>query len=137
LYDVEHIIKDIESKKQYFVRSGVAKEYVAPRTPTEEALATIWKKILKINQIGIYDNFFDLGGHSLLAVISRVRDLFNVELSMVSFFDTLTVAGISKAIEKSKIEQSELGEILEVLNELDSLSDNEINMLFVEVGGIS
>jgi hypothetical protein len=40
--------------------------YVAPRNPTEQALATIWKEVLAIDKVGVADNFFDLGGHSLL-----------------------------------------------------------------------
>lgn len=37
-----------------------------PPTATEEVLADIWTKLLKIQNIGIHDDFFDLGGHSLL-----------------------------------------------------------------------
>jgi acyl carrier protein len=42
-------------------------DYVAPRTPTEEILAGIWREALGVDEIGPHDNFFDLGGHSLLA----------------------------------------------------------------------
>src|SRR5581483_3654400 len=49
-------------------RSGIKKEYVAPRTQTEAALATIWGELLGIERVGIHDNFFDLGGNSLLII---------------------------------------------------------------------
>ncbi|MCX2765222.1 hypothetical protein OQJ66_20745, partial [Aquimarina muelleri] len=37
------------------------KEYVAPRTQTELRLVAIWQELLGVEQIGIYDNFFELG----------------------------------------------------------------------------
>jgi acyl-coenzyme A synthetase/AMP-(fatty) acid ligase len=75
--------------------------YVAPRTPVEEALAGIWCQVLNLKQLGIHDNFFELGGHSLLAiqVISRVRNVSQLEITLGAFFETPTIAGLAGQIE--------------------------------------
>jgi acyl carrier protein len=75
--------------------------YVAPRTPTEEALAAVWAELLGRSPIGVHDDFFHLGGHSLLAarVVSRVREAFRVELPLASFFEGSTLAELAETIE--------------------------------------
>ncbi len=72
-----------------------------PRTATEELLAGIWCRCLRVDQVGIHDNFFELGGHSLLAtqVISRIRSLFGVELPILTLFDRPTVAQLAKRLD--------------------------------------
>src|SRR5262249_41145483 len=62
-------------------------EYIAPRTPIEEALSDIWCEVLGLKQVGVRDNFFELGGHSLPAmrVVSRISKLFAVDLSLRNF----------------------------------------------------
>ena len=76
-------------------------EYVAPRTPIEEMLAGIWAEVLQLERISIHDNFFDLGGHSLLVtqVLSRVRDAFNTQLPLRSFFDARSLKDLAASIE--------------------------------------
>ena len=61
-----------------------AREYVAPRTETEKALADIWAKLLKVERIGIHDDFFDLGGHSLMAMraVSQIGEMYEVNLPL-------------------------------------------------------
>lgn len=65
-----------------------AATFVAPETPTERALADLWQETLRIDRIGVNDNFFESGGHSLLAMqlVRRIRDRFGVELPLQSLF---------------------------------------------------
>ncbi|GLW14755.1 non-ribosomal peptide synthetase [Streptomyces sp. NBRC 13847] len=42
--------------------------YVAPRTATERALAAVWAEVLRVERVGLEDNFFTLGGDSILSI---------------------------------------------------------------------
>ena len=77
---------------------------LAPRTATEELLAGIWAEVLKRDEPGIRDNFFDLGGHSLLAtqVISRIREVFGLEVPLRQLFEGPTVEAMAEAIEAAR-----------------------------------
>ncbi|HSG38504.1 MAG TPA: amino acid adenylation domain-containing protein, partial [Thermoanaerobaculia bacterium] len=76
----------------------------SPRTPTEELVAGLWSEILGRERIGRTDNFFDLGGHSLLVtrVLSRVREVFQVELQIRDLFELPTIVELSSAIEEAR-----------------------------------
>jgi acyl carrier protein len=84
--------------------------FVAARTHVEEALVKLWAQVLGLNRLGIHDNFFALGGHSLLAtqVISRLRDLFRVEVPLRRFFEAPTIAELAVALEQAHESKSEL-----------------------------
>ncbi|WP_414588179.1 amino acid adenylation domain-containing protein, partial [Scytonema sp. PCC 10023] len=75
-------------------------DFVAPRTPIEEMLASIWASLLQVERVGIHDNFFELGGHSLLAtqLMSRLQKTFAVELPLRSLFELPTVAALAESI---------------------------------------
>ena len=75
--------------------------YVEPRTLVEEELVKIIAPLLKVDRVGVNDNFFLLGGHSLLGtqVIARVSENFGVELTLLRLFDHPTVAEMSAEIE--------------------------------------
>ncbi|HLF25329.1 MAG TPA: amino acid adenylation domain-containing protein [Anaerolineae bacterium] len=51
--------------------------YAAPTTEMEKLVAGVWQDVLQLDQVGLYDNFFDLGGHSLASVqvVSRLEQL--------------------------------------------------------------
>jgi amino acid adenylation domain-containing protein len=82
--------------------------YTAPRTPTEAALAEIWANVLRLDQVGIHDNFFSLGGHSLLAtqLITRIRTVLNCELPLRALFEAPEVAGLAHKIELARQQQT-------------------------------
>jgi amino acid adenylation domain-containing protein len=110
--------------------------FIAPRTPVEEIMAEIWVEVLKLNTIGIHDNFFDLGGHSLLAtqVISRARRQFQVELPLRVLFEHPTVMELAQRVEEARsaqIRSSDVGPrgMEQILADLNSLSDEEAQSL--------
>ncbi|HEY8023894.1 MAG TPA: amino acid adenylation domain-containing protein, partial [Burkholderiaceae bacterium] len=72
--------------------------FVAPRTPVEESIAGIWAQVLKLDQIGVFDDFFTLGGHSLLAItlIERMRRA-GLPVDIKTFFIEPTVAALAAA----------------------------------------
>jgi amino acid adenylation domain-containing protein/non-ribosomal peptide synthase protein (TIGR01720 family) len=72
-----------------------------PASPVEAMIAQIWRELLGVEQAGRLDNFFELGGHSLLAAraVSRMRDLFGVELPLIALFDAPTPDGLARAVE--------------------------------------
>ena len=81
-------------------RSGA--EFVAPRNDTEKKIASVWRHVLKVEQIGVHDNFFDLGGHSLAAmqVISRLHMALSATLKVTQMFDRPTIASLAEAIDR-------------------------------------
>lgn len=77
--------------------------YVGPRTPIEEKLVSIWGQVLGLDleQISIYDNFFEMGGHSLIATqfVSRMREIFKIELPLRYVFEATTIAELASRVE--------------------------------------
>jgi len=112
-------------------------EFVAPRTAVEEVIAGVWKDILKLERVGVFDNFFDLGGHSLLAIqiISRMLEFFRdalpketikIEDALVhAFFEISTIAGLAEALQNVG-DPIIIEKTAQVLLKLAQLSDDQV-----------
>jgi amino acid adenylation domain-containing protein len=84
--------------------AGIKVQYAGPQTEMESILCGIWAEVLRVERVGVLDNFFDLGGNSLSAfrVISRLRRALDIEMPLLSLFETGTISEFAKRIEDSK-----------------------------------
>jgi acyl carrier protein len=131
LYDTQQILEAICVQQQR-PRPQLDTPFLAPRTPTEKTLAAILQSLLRVEQIGVNDNFFQIGGHSLLATqfVARVQEAFQVEVPLPVLFEgSPSVASLAEAIEHYQIEQASPDEVATYMRELEGLSDAEIEAL--------
>ena len=84
----------------------VGDEYVAPQSQIEQELASIWSEVLKIEKIGIYDNFFRIGGDSIVSIqmVSKARSR-GIFISVKDVFTHPTISGLASV---SKTQESSL-----------------------------
>ncbi|MGW7066914.1 amino acid adenylation domain-containing protein [Streptomyces sp. NPDC054855] len=76
---------------------------VPPRTPTEEAIAALWRTVLRQERVSIRDNFFAVGGHSLTAVnlVGRINRELGSSLPLQVLFDAPTIAGLARLVDRA------------------------------------
>ncbi len=84
-------------------RVAEARAFVEARTPVEEALAALWRRVLRVERVGVHDRFLDLGGDSLLAgtLLARVREALDVSIPLWAFFGAPTVAEQARRVEEA------------------------------------
>ncbi|OUS25459.1 hypothetical protein A9Q99_21270 [Gammaproteobacteria bacterium 45_16_T64] len=87
---------------------AAADNFVAPSSDDEIQVHSIWKEVLGIDVISTHANFFEIGGHSLLAtqVISRIRNILNLELSLKTLFEYPTIQLLSSQVKSARESQS-------------------------------
>ena len=112
-------------------RSGVDAPYLAPRTPTEEVIAGIWRDVLGVSRLGVEDDFFELGGHSLTAtqVLSRVREIFEIELPLRTIFESPTPAAFAEALAVAVGDREAVEETARWVVRLAAMSEHEVERL--------
>lgn len=114
----------VEKSKNNFteathLRPSLKTVYVAPSNEIERRITDIYQELLGIARVGINDSFFDLGGNSLIGIqlISRLRQDFQIELSIPSLFQSPSVAELALIVEEI------------IIGELEELTENEAQEL--------
>ncbi|HEX2210447.1 MAG TPA: phosphopantetheine-binding protein, partial [Longimicrobium sp.] len=110
-------------------------DFIAPRTPVEEALAEIWADVLGVERVGVHDDFFALGGHSLMAtrLVWRIRESLDGDVDLVSLFETPSIAGLAPRL-VPRLDRAAPAAAAPVaadrlLDMLDDLSEDELDRL--------
>jgi amino acid adenylation domain-containing protein/non-ribosomal peptide synthase protein (TIGR01720 family) len=93
-------------------RADVGEAYVAPSTPAEAALARVWADVLRVERVGIHDNFFSLGGDSILSiqVIARAADA-GVRVTPRDLFAHQTIAELAAVVGHARAAVAEQGAV--------------------------
>jgi acyl carrier protein len=112
-------------------RPELETDFIAPRTAAEDVVAEIWKRTLGVDRVGVRDNFFELGGHSLLAtrVVSRLREVFQVELPLRSLFERPTIEGQVEVMAEIWNDREIVEEIARTMKEIEGVSADEVEEL--------
>jgi non-ribosomal peptide synthetase component F/acyl carrier protein len=113
---------DLGALPEFETEGAPADNYVAPRTPMERQLTEMLTELLAVERVGIHDSFFELGGFSLLAtrLTSRIREIFDVELSLRDVFESLTVDRLAQLVLRIQGEQSGTENLEALLMEIGS-----------------
>jgi amino acid adenylation domain-containing protein len=98
---------------------ALTNNHVQPQTELQKRVERIWNEVLHVEDIGIHDNFFQLGGHSLLAaqVMTRINNVFRLELPLTTLFDVPTIAGLAGYVEQVLGDDTELEALMELLQD--------------------
>jgi len=91
-------------------RASLRNVYVAPANDTEQTISRIWWELLGLENLGVHDSFLEVGGDSLLAVqmLTRLRQVFEIELPLHVIFERPTVAAIAEAVSAATRENESL-----------------------------
>ena len=106
LYAPEQILQQIESQQRQQKTSRATylqQSLVAPRTETEQVLAALWAKLLRIEAVGITDDYFELGGTSLLAVelFTQIEKLFGKKLPLTTIVEAPKIEQLAHLLDQS------------------------------------
>lgn len=110
------------------ISRAVAEPLVKARNAVERVLLSFWRDALKIDSVGIHDDFTDLGGDSLLGaqIAARVNDVFPLATPLAGLFQAPTVARLAEWLTEHEAEPGQTEKIATILLRIDAMSDAEI-----------
>ena len=79
-------------------RPSQEQEYVGPRDQLEHLLVDLWQPVVRLNQLGIHDNFFEVGGDSIrgAVLINSLQKLIGEHIHVITIFEAPTVAQMAE-----------------------------------------
>ena len=99
-------------------------EYIAPQSDLEQQIAAIWADVLKLERVGLSENFFQLGGHSLLATqaVARLQMELGADTPLALIFQTDNLRDYAAAVTAAITEcTADLDEFHDFMNELEAV----------------
>jgi acyl carrier protein len=126
LNNIQKIAEEVNSQTTFQVLEDHS--HIPPTTPIEIRLEEIWSEYLKLNHIGINDDFFTLGGTSILLmrILSKVKKEFQVEITVKIAFDgDFTITKLSKEIVCQKLKNIDIDQLKQKMKSIESLPENQ------------
>jgi amino acid adenylation domain-containing protein len=107
-------------------RPDLKSAFVAPRDDLEHVLARWFAEVLRVEKVGIADNFFDLGGDSLMAtrIVSQLHDAFRAEVTIPQLFRAATVGALAELV-RAALPAGKADKIAIALRRLQGMSAEE------------
>jgi acyl transferase domain-containing protein/acyl carrier protein len=120
-------------------RPDLPTAYVPVNTEYERKIAAVWQGLLGIDQIGLYDNFFDLGGNSLigLQVIARLKKEFGTHIPAVALFEAPTISALARYLQPHAGEESAADALAQTLAERRKLARQKAAPQAIAVVGMA
>jgi len=118
-------------------RPSLQAQYVAPRSALERVVAGTWGDVLRLDRVGVHDDFFDLGGQSLLAtqVASELEVTLGVAVPLQALFTAPTVQALADHIFRSARDAGiDVDEVAELVLQVRDLTDEEVRGLLADHG---
>ena len=99
----------IDRKALDSIKAGMKERaaHAAPRSEIEKKIADIWKDVLRLDDVGIFDNFFDLGGNSLniITVNNKIKTAFEKDIPLVKLFTYPTIHSLANYLNQKEISE--------------------------------
>ena len=113
---------------------GSAGTFVAPATDHEKTIAQIWKEILLVEKVGVYENFFDLGGNSMdvIQLNWKLKETFGIDIPVALLFRNLTIDFLSKHLSQEEIKSQNREKQMEALDRAQDTFMDTFSKLIVE-----
>jgi len=118
-------------------RHEVSDTFTAPITAIEKVLAKLWAEIIKIDEVGIHDDFSELGGDSVLAaqIVSEINNIFSLKQPLQTLFEAPTVAKLVEFVLTNEKHPGHSDKIANLLIKIDGMSSEDISKALEEKRG--